>query len=74
MRALIVRRGVIGLGVVCIVMRLGVEGVIAAMTARLRAVVIMIVVGSVWDVFYRILLLSAICCPWGSSSNTYTGL
>lgn len=55
MRALVVRRGIVGLVEVCIVMRLRVEGVIAAVALGMRIVVVVVVVGPVGNVFYRIL-------------------
>jgi hypothetical protein len=56
-RALVVRSRVVGLAVVCIVMRLRVEGVVAvvAHTARSRIVIIVVGASSVGNVLYRIL-------------------
>jgi hypothetical protein len=56
-RRLVVRRRIVGSVVVCIVVRLGIERVVAALVMRLRAtvIVVMVVVGAVGDVFDRIL-------------------
>jgi hypothetical protein len=61
--ALIVRRRVIGLAVVCVVMRLRVERVVAvvANAARSWVVIVVIVAASIWNILYRVLGLVSDC-------------